>query len=108
VQSDDVIVLQEGQSITVQCMTQGNPKPKLTWSKKGEKADHTTIDEAKSTLNLQNVDESHSDTYSCTAKNGVGNPVTSEFQILVKCNLKKKKIFFFFFFILLTDLIVNK
>lgn len=84
IQSDDIIVLQEGQSITVQCLTQGNPKPKLTWSKKGEKADHTIIDETKSSLTLQNVDETHSDTYSCTAKNGVGNPVTSEFQIYVK------------------------
>ena len=85
--SDSVITLREGQSITVQCLTQGNPKPKLSWSKKGEKADHTIIDETKSTLSLQNVDETHSDSYSCTAKNGVGNPVSSEFQILVKCKL---------------------
>lgn len=82
--SAEIITLNEGDSLTVQCLAQGNPKPKLTWSKKGEKAGHTTIDDLKSTLSLENVDESHSDTYSCTAKNGVGNPVTSEFQILIK------------------------
>ncbi len=88
-----MIILNEGESITVQCLAEGNPKPNLTWSKRGEKADtttiidHTTTDESKSTLNLQNVDASHSDSYSCTAKNDVGIPVTSELQILVKCNI---------------------
>jgi len=81
----DVITLNEGDSLTVQCLTQGNPMPVLTWSKKGEKAVHTTIDESRSALSLENVNESHSDSYSCTAKNDVGNPVTSEFVILVKC-----------------------
>lgn len=84
--ANDVIILNEGDSITVQCLTHGNPKPQLAWSKRGEKAIHTTIDESKSTLNLENVDVSHSDSYSCTAKNEVGIPVTSEFQILIRCN----------------------
>lgn len=82
--SSDIIVLNEGESITVQCLTQGNPKPHLTWSKRGVKPDHTTIDESKSTLNLENVDVSHSDSYSCIANNDVGIPVTSEFQILIR------------------------
>jgi hypothetical protein len=82
-----VISINEGDSLKVQCLTQGNPQPKLTWSKRGQKAGHTTIDETKSELILENVDKSHSDTYSCTANNDIGNPVTSEFQILVKCNL---------------------
>jgi hypothetical protein len=81
----DVITLNEGDSLTVQCLTQGNPMPVLTWTKKGEKAVHTTIDESRSVLSLENVNESHTDTYSCTAKNDIGNPVTSEFVILVKC-----------------------
>jgi hypothetical protein len=89
--SSDVIILNEGDSISVQCLTQGNPMPHLTWSKRGEKADHTKIDDAKSTLNLQNVDVTHSDSYSCTANNDIGFPVTSEFQILIRC----KNLFFF-------------
>lgn len=80
----EVITLIEGDSLTVQCLTQGNPQPVLTWSKKGEKAVHTTIDESRSALSLENVNESHADTYSCTAKNGVGNPVTNEFVIVIK------------------------
>lgn len=84
--SSDIIVLNEGESVSVQCLTQGNPKPHLTWSKRGEKAGHTTVDESKSTLILENVDTSHADTYSCIAKNDVGLPVTSEFQILIRCN----------------------
>ncbi len=81
---ENTIILNEGESISVQCLVQGNPKPKITWSKKGEKAIHTSVDEKNFSLNLISVDSTHADLYSCTAKNGVGNPVTSEFQILVK------------------------
>ncbi|CAF0715200.1 unnamed protein product [Brachionus calyciflorus] len=82
--SDDIIVLNEGESLIVQCLTQGNPKPTIIWSKTGEKPGHTLIDEIKSTLTLENVDSTHSDTYSCIAKNDVGTPVVSEFQVQVK------------------------
>ncbi|RNA23788.1 lachesin isoform X1 [Brachionus plicatilis] len=82
--SSDVISLDEGDSITIQCITHGNPKPSLTWSKTGVKPGHTIIDEVKHTLTLGSVDQTHSDTYRCIAKNEVGNPVTSEFQVLVK------------------------
>lgn len=82
--SSDVITLDEGDSITIQCIAHGNPKPSMTWSKTGVKPGHTVIDELKHTLTLGNVDESHSDTYRCIAKNEVGNPVTSEFKVLVK------------------------
>ena len=83
--NSDIITVNEGDSVSVQCLAQGNPKPRITWSKRGVKADHTTVDDLQSTLNLQNVDESHADTYSCTATNDVGNPVTTEFLIMVKC-----------------------
>lgn len=89
--SSDVITLDEGESITIQCIPHGNPKPSLTWSKTGIKPGHTVIDELKHSLTLGNVDETHSDTYRCIAKNEVGNPVTSEFQVLVK--FKPKVVF---------------
>jgi hypothetical protein len=63
----------------------GNPKPKVSWSKKGSKALHTKIDESKSILGLKNVDESHADSYSCTATNDVGQPITDDFQIKINC-----------------------
>lgn len=83
--ASDIISLNEGESLTVQCFAEGNPKPKLTWSKRGEKSEHTVIDELKSTLTLENVDESYTDFYSCTAKNDIGSPVSSEFQIIINC-----------------------
>lgn len=82
--SPDVITLNEGENLKVQCLASGNPQPKLTWSKKGDKADHTIIDDVKSELILENVDQTHADTYSCTANNNIGNPVTSEFQVKVR------------------------
>jgi hypothetical protein len=84
--SQDVITLNQGETLKVQCLTKGNPQPRLTWSKRGVKAQHTTIDENKSELILENVDQTYADFYSCTANNDIGNPVTSEFQVVVKCN----------------------
>lgn len=82
--STDVITLSQGETLKVQCLASGNPEPKLTWSKKGDKAEHTTIDENKSELILEDVDQTHADIYSCTANNDVGTPVTSEFEVKVK------------------------
>lgn len=82
--SPNVITISQGETLKVQCLASGNPEPKLTWSKKGNKAEHTTIDENKSELILEDVDQTHADTYSCTANNDVGTPVTSEFEVRVK------------------------
>lgn len=82
--SPEIITLSQGETLRVQCLASGNPKPNLTWSKRGNKAEHTTIDESKSELILEDVDQSHADTYSCTANNEIGNPVTSEFKVVVK------------------------
>lgn len=84
--SPDVITLNQGETLKVQCLAKGNPQPQLTWGKRGEKAEHTIIDETKSELILEDVDRSHADLYSCTANNDIGNPVTSEFKVVVKCN----------------------
>jgi hypothetical protein len=32
--NENDIVVNEGDSLKVQCMTEGNPKPTITWSKK--------------------------------------------------------------------------
>ena len=85
----ETISLNEGETLVVQCLTKGNPAPKLTWSKRGQKAEHTKIDEAKNEMTLENVDRTHADTYSCTANNDIGDPVTSEFQVLIKCKFLK-------------------
>ena len=68
----------------VQCVAAGNPAPRLTWSKRGPKGEHTTIDDDAGTLELRDVDESHADAYSCTASNDVGAPVTSDFRVHVR------------------------
>lgn len=94
VPASDEIVINEGESLVVQCLTSGNPKPDLTYSRHhGEKSKHVAIDITNSTMELTNVDESYAGRYSCFANNGIGEPVTSEFQILVRC---KKTCSFFY------------
>ena len=43
-------------------------------------------------LNLQNISENHAGRYTCTADNGVGNPVSEDITLKVLC-----KIFYFKF-----------
>lgn len=78
--SDGVITLKEGDSVAVQCLAHGHPKPQVSWSKKGKALEVS----AAETLTLENVDDSHADVYSCTAKNSVGT-ASNEFQIQVRC-----------------------
>jgi hypothetical protein len=52
---------------------------------KGKLPANFKIDETESTLTLNDMDLNYSDSYTCMAMNGVGAPVSSEFQIVVKC-----------------------
>ena len=83
--SESVITLKEGDSVAVQCLAHGHPKPEITWSKKGRALEVNA--DSRQTLTLENVDDSHADVYSCTAKNSVGS-ATNEFQIQVRCKFK--------------------
>lgn len=84
--SGDEIVVDEGGSLLVQCLTSGNPKPELTFSRHhGEKGKHTTIDVDNASMTLVNVDQSYAGQYSCIASNGVGLGATSEFNVFVRC-----------------------
>ena len=38
-------------------------------------------------LNLQNISENHAGRYTCTADNGVGNPVSEDITLKVLCKI---------------------
>lgn len=83
--NSNLIDVKQGDNITIQCITQGNPQPKITWTKKGNSHNsNVKINDDKGTMSISNINKLNADLYSCTAMNGVGDPVTSEFQLLIK------------------------
>ena len=75
--SNDQIV-NEGDEVTLNCIADGNPEPRITWTRVSDKSVITFP------LTTKEQDEGY---YRCTADNGIGRPVTSDVLIVVssKC-----------------------
>lgn len=75
----------KGSSVTLNCGASGNPQPSLVWSKHNsdlQGVEHR-LSEDQETLQLDNVTVSHGGRYTCTADNGVGDPVTEHILLTV-------------------------
>lgn len=75
----------KGSSVVLRCSATGNPRPSIIWTKRNRDLaglDHRLRAE-DTELHLQNVSMTHGGRYSCTADNGVGNPVSEEIQLAV-------------------------
>ncbi|XP_050739322.1 roundabout homolog 2-like [Eriocheir sinensis] len=76
----------KGSTVTLECMTEGNPPAAITWSHQ-----HAHLPAAKqankqgqSIITLENVDKQLEGTYTCTASNGVGAPSSASTTIQVE------------------------
>ncbi|CAL4131286.1 unnamed protein product [Meganyctiphanes norvegica] len=72
----------KGESVTLACEAEGNPVPKITWSRVGGHLPAGPQEEGHS-MTLLDVDRHVEGTYSCKADNGIGNPVIEEMSISV-------------------------
>lgn len=75
----------KGSSVSLHCAATGNPMPSIVWSKHNQDlagVEHALSDNGTS-LSLHNITTSHAGRYSCTADNGVGNPVLEEILLTV-------------------------
>ncbi|XP_028835390.1 myelin-associated glycoprotein isoform X3 [Denticeps clupeoides] len=70
------VTVQEGNSISLFCSTQGNPAPTLTWLKDGELVGTITADEL-SELELLDITPQHNGQYRCLAENEYGRASSS-------------------------------
>ncbi|XP_066255817.1 limbic system-associated membrane protein-like [Euwallacea similis] len=72
VSSNGRVEVKKGSSVFLECRAEGNPTPKITWSRKNNLlpgGDQTVI---ASVLTMDKVDRHHAGTYQCTASNGIG------------------------------------
>jgi len=75
----------KGSSVVLNCAASGNPAPIIVWTKRNRDLaglDHRLSENGKK-LDLQNISENHAGRYTCTADNGVGNPVSEDITLKV-------------------------
>jgi len=77
--ADGRVVVKKGSSVTIKCLTSGNPRPRVTWSKVNQ-ADVVGEGEA---LELREVSRHHEGIYQCSAGNGVGERAVSQIHLRV-------------------------
>ena len=63
--------------LTLNCSADGKPKPTITWTRL---SDNTNVSMPLSITGGKNEEK-----YSCTADNGVGNPLTNVVKITILC-----------------------
>ncbi|KYB28717.1 limbic system-associated membrane protein isoform X1 [Tribolium castaneum] len=83
VSSNGRVEVKKGSSVRLECRANGNPPPKITWSRKNNvlpSGDQTLVTPV---LTLDKVDRHQAGVYKCTASNGVGQDVTQDINLHV-------------------------
>ena len=69
-------VVSKGASVTLECTADGNPRPKIRWSKEGGQLPSRADTEEGLSMTLEGVDRHVEGRYTCTADNNVGEPAS--------------------------------
>ncbi|XP_018898204.1 lachesin isoform X2 [Bemisia tabaci] len=73
----------KGASIILECPAEGNPVPKITWSRKNNNLRNDMMNYEGRTLKIENVSRHDAGIYVCTADNKVGRAATQEYKVKV-------------------------
>uniref|UniRef100_A0A2P2I635 Protein amalgam-like n=1 Tax=Hirondellea gigas TaxID=1518452 RepID=A0A2P2I635_9CRUS len=74
----------KGASVTLECTAEGNPMPKILWSREGGRLPSGAESEEGLSMTLEGVDRHVEGRYTCTAANGVGEPASVTMNIAVE------------------------
>ena len=74
----------KGSSVTLECTAEGNPMPKIRWSREGGRLPSGADSEEGLSMTLEGVDRHVEGRYTCTADNGVGEPVAVTMNVAVE------------------------
>lgn len=86
--------VKKGTSVALECIAEGNPTPRITWSRKNNLLPGGEQTAITSVLALDKVDRHHAGIYQCTASNGIGQNASKQIILHVLC-----KYFFFAFLV---------
>ena len=76
-------IISKGASVTLECTADGNPMPKIRWSKKKGPLPSGAETEEGLSMTLEDVDRHVEGRYTCTADNGVGKPASVTMSVEV-------------------------
>ena len=78
----------EGDNVTLSCNVDGNPVPKISWTRDGSPVNRSgtiSISDDKKQLTITNVNRTESGEYRCVAENVVGNATSNAATLNVQC-----------------------
>ncbi|KAM9777319.1 MAM domain-containing glycosylphosphatidylinositol anchor protein 2-like [Neosynchiropus ocellatus] len=77
--SERVYTIREGETLELQCLVTGHPRPQIRWSKTaGASSDSTPSNE---TLKIENINRHQGGRYYCKAENGLGSPAIRSIRV---------------------------
>ena len=83
----------EGGNLNLTCITSGQPKPNITWTKeKPGKQGNTVVEQEGKVRNITHIKRTDAGNYTCTANNGFGEPESRTVYVNVTCEYALKKI----------------
>eukprot|EP00090_Calanus_glacialis_P045754 TRINITY_DN8695_c0_g1_i4.p1 TRINITY_DN8695_c0_g1~~TRINITY_DN8695_c0_g1_i4.p1 ORF type:complete len:487 (+),score=100.92 TRINITY_DN8695_c0_g1_i4:183-1643(+) len=80
----EVISAKQGDDVTLSCSAVGHPTPHLSWTREGKHMPDGTESIAGEKITLENVSPKHAGTYTCTAANGNGSPVSNRIVVNIE------------------------
>ncbi|CAL4141890.1 unnamed protein product [Meganyctiphanes norvegica] len=76
--------VEQGSSVSLECSGEGNPNPRIIWSKVDGRLPSGAHEEEGLSMTLQDVDRHVEGNYSCKADNGIGNPDVKSMFVYVE------------------------
>lgn len=82
--SDEIQRVVQGSSVTLECVSEGNPPAAISWSRQQGHLPSGAQSEEGLSITMENVDRHVEGTYICTASNGIGDPSSASMTIEVE------------------------
>lgn len=89
VTSNGRVEVKKDSAVKLECKASGNPKPKITWSRKNNLLPEGVQTAVTSVLSLDRVDRHQAGVYQCTASNGVGADAFQQIDLHVLCKFTR-------------------
>uniref|UniRef100_A0A3B4H3B1 MAM domain containing glycosylphosphatidylinositol anchor 2a n=1 Tax=Pundamilia nyererei TaxID=303518 RepID=A0A3B4H3B1_9CICH len=83
--SERVYTIKEGETLELQCLVTGHPRPQIRWTKTAGGASDRESSLHNETLRIQNINRHQGGRYYCKAENGLGSPAIRSIRVDVYC-----------------------
>uniref|UniRef100_A0A3B4H4S0 MAM domain containing glycosylphosphatidylinositol anchor 2a n=1 Tax=Pundamilia nyererei TaxID=303518 RepID=A0A3B4H4S0_9CICH len=86
--SERVYTIKEGETLELQCLVTGHPRPQIRWTKTAGGASDRESSLHNETLRIQNINRHQGGRYYCKAENGLGSPAIRSIRVDCLCPLR--------------------